>query len=194
MFENSSFGSPELNFSELSYHFKLWFMSTMIIFSLENVILKEKESSCTKSPCISRGLRLLLRPKFEGSYFCRLRDPELLFSAMVHSISHLLGDKMMKQLSQLGFHCKRVTQIWEMSFCILGIGSIATIFPFLEYMRLYISPTLTQQSSFLMHYMVNVMTQKMESGNHMVWIHMDSYASARSTNYHCYYHCCPCWS
>ena len=111
MFENSSFGSPELNFSELSYHFKLWFMSTMIIFSLENVILKEKESSCTKSPCISRGLRLLLRPKFEGSYFCRLRDPELLFSAMVHSISHPLGDKMMKDLSQLGFHWKSHTNM-----------------------------------------------------------------------------------
>ena len=83
----------------------------MIIFSLENVILKEKESSCTKSPCISRGLRLLLRPKFEGSYFCRLRDPELLFSAMVHSISHPLGDKMMKDLSQLGFHWKSHTNM-----------------------------------------------------------------------------------
>ena len=140
------------------------------------------------------GVEAAAASKVLRNLFLLFEGSRALVFAMVHSISHLLGDKMMKQLSQLGFHCKRVTQIWEMSFCILGIGSIATIFPFLEYMRLYISPTLTQQSSFLMHYMVNVMTQKMESGNHMVWIHMDSYASARFTNYHCYYHCGPCWS
>ena len=56
---------------------QLVIMSPKIVDSLENIRLGKEKSPWTK--ILLDHMKLLLNPKFQGTYFCCLRDPELQF-------------------------------------------------------------------------------------------------------------------
>ena len=76
-----------------------------------------------------------------------------------------MGDRM-----TLGLHCKRGTQMREYSFCLF---SKAAIFSFLVVQWQPLTGRFTgfdKSAFFLLHYMVHVVTQNLESRNHTMQV------------------------
>ena len=71
----------------------------------------------------------------------------------------------------LGLHCKRSTQMREISFCLFRN---AAIFQFLASVQVVqVTGRFTEfdkSAFFLLHYMVNAMTQNLESRNHKMQV------------------------